>query len=62
MGRSHLERGGDSDGDGSEHTILDVLSDVGGSDVAGGESPPARSTQRQTRTLIRSPGLQNLNE
>ena len=37
MGRSHLERGDDSDGDGSEHAVTEVLGDVGGSDVAGGE-------------------------
>jgi len=37
MGRSDLERGDGSDGDGEQDTVPEVPGDTGGSDVASGE-------------------------
>jgi hypothetical protein len=56
MGRSHLERGDNSDGDGLEHAVPEVLGDVGGSDVAGAEVSAGKITLKVDEDLNPEPG------
>ena len=55
MGRNSLERGNDSDGDDSEHPNPEVLGDVGGSVVAGGEVSADKNDQKADESLDAKP-------
>ena len=55
MGRNSLERGNDSAGDDSKHPNPEVLGDVGGSVVAGGEVSADKTDQKADESLDAKP-------